>query len=93
MPSLTRMKQVLVAGQIVSHVVMGLPSSKQWEAWTQLYLHVILVFDEIAGGDIADLVAVVHIGGGGGKDGLQGMRDQYWMLKERGRLTYTMLRI
>ena len=63
---ITWIVQVLVAGQVVSHVVVRLPSSKKREAWTELQFHMILMFYKMTGGDVANLIPVVNIGSWGG---------------------------
>lgn len=36
---LTEVVEVLIAGQVVANDVVGLPASKQGEAWPDLHLH------------------------------------------------------
>ena len=50
---------------------MGLPPAKEREARPNLHLHGVIQDEQVAGGHVADLVAVVHVLGRSGKDGLQ----------------------
>lgn len=67
---LTQGVEVLIAGQVVANDIVGLPASKQREARPDLHLHWILQNLQMGGGDVADLVPVVHILCRGRKDGL-----------------------
>lgn len=67
---LTQGVQVLVAGQVVSDEIVGLPAAKQGEAGTDLHLDRVVQDLEVRGGDVADLVPVVDVLGRGWQDGL-----------------------
>lgn len=68
---LTEVVKVFIAGQIVANDVVGLPTSKQGEAWPDLHLHRVIQDLEMGGGDVANLISVVHILGRGGKNSLE----------------------
>lgn len=60
---LTFVEEILVAGDIVAYVVLGLPAPKQRKSWPQLQLHKVVVFLEVTGGDVSNLVPVINISG------------------------------
>lgn len=62
--------KVLVAGHVVSYVVARLPTSKQREPRSQLELKTILHLSEAAGGNVSNLIPVVHVLCGGWEEGL-----------------------
>ena len=76
MGSLTQGVQVLVAGQVVADHVVRLPASKEGETGPHLHLHRVLQHLQVGGGDVSDLVAVVHVLGRGGEDRLLGKREK-----------------
>lgn len=60
---LTKVVQVLIAGNIVAHVEPSLPSTKQWKPWPQLQLYRILLRPEITGRDVANFIPIIYITG------------------------------
>ena len=63
--------QVLIAGHIVSKGIVGLPATKQGESRTELHLNTVIHFTESRRGNVANLIAVVHITCRGGQGGLK----------------------
>lgn len=74
---LTEVVKVFITGQIVANDVVGLPTAKQGEAWPDLHLHRVIQDLEMGGGDVANLISVVHILGRGGENSLGEKKKEY----------------
>lgn len=73
---LTKVVKVFIAGQIVANDVVGLPTAKQGKTWPDLHFYRVIQDLEMGGGDVADLIPVVHVLGRGGKDSLGGGKNE-----------------
>lgn len=57
---------------------MCLPAAEEREARPDLHLYGVVQDEQVAGGHVADLVAVVHVLGRSGEDGLQRASTFFW---------------
>lgn len=58
---LTLVKEILIAGNIVTNVVLSFPASKQRKSRSELQLNKIVHLFKITGRDVTNLVSVVYI--------------------------------
>lgn len=77
----TQIVEVFVAWQVIANDVMGFPSSKKWEAGTDLHLHGVIQDKEVAGGDVSDFISVIDILSSSWENGLYGEKQQsvHWL--------------
>lgn len=80
---LTQVIEVLVAWEVVANDVMGLPATEEREARPDLHLYGVIQDEQVAGGHVANLVAVVHVLGRSGEDGLQRASTLFWRPQKR----------
>lgn len=70
---ITRAVEKLVAGYIVADNVVGAPTAEEGEARAQLQLDHVAVVTQVRRGNVANLVAVIDIGGGGRQQRLESL--------------------
>lgn len=58
---LTLVKEILIAGNIVTNVVLSFPASKQRKSRSELQLNKIIHLLKVTGRNVANFISIVHI--------------------------------